>query len=171
MTGSPPSWFTTFSAWSASTCSYKRLFRINQHQWPGSAQTHASGAAHKGLFAGCFDGLRQCIFQLIGVLAEAAGSHAYVDLMIELRIFEANGFLDLFQFFDVSFHRPPFQLLEHMLATNLASQFTIGQDYRRTATRTDAARGHQADLSVLRGLSLRDAETLFGRMPAACRCP
>jgi hypothetical protein len=68
----------------------QRLFWFHQHQRTSGAQSHAAGAAHEGLLARGLHRISQCIPELIGMLAQTAGAHAHVDLVIVLRIFLAN---------------------------------------------------------------------------------
>jgi hypothetical protein len=58
-------------------------------------------------------------------------------------------------------HRPPFQLIEHLLAGHLALQLAIGKHYRSTSAGSHATSGHQADLAVFCGLALWNSKALF----------
>jgi len=78
----------------------ENFFRVNEHQRAGSAEAHAAGAANEGVFTGRGNGFGQFVTELIRMLAEAAGTHANVDLVIELRVFGADGLGNLFEFFE-----------------------------------------------------------------------
>ena len=90
--------------------------------------------------------------------------HADIDFIVVLRHFPVRTrFSYLLQLFNVSFDRPPFQLRDHVLvADHLTRNFAIDQHHGRAAAGAYAAGGHQADLAVLRCLSLLDAQVLFG---------
>ncbi len=78
----------------------ERFFRIHQNQRSGRAQPHAAGAAHKNIFALRLRLLFERSLQRVGVLAQAAGAHADVDLVVELVVFGSGGLRDLVQFFE-----------------------------------------------------------------------
>ncbi len=103
------------------------------------------------------------VLQLVGVLAQAAGAHADVDLVVELRVFGADGFGNLFKLFDGHSTAHLSSCSSICSPVIWPCKFAVGEDHGRAAAGADAAGGHEADLAVLGGLALRNAEMFFGR--------
>ena len=107
--------------------------------------------------------LRQSIFQLVRVLAEAARAHADIHFVVELRIFNANGFCDLIELFECHSTAHLSSCSSMCVATHLSLQFAVRQDHRGASACADAASGHQADLAVFGCLTLRNAQAFLSR--------
>ena len=132
----------------------ERLVGINAHQRSRRAGPHAAGFANQDLLAGGLRELHQRVAQLSRALARACQVHADIHFVVVLGVFLLNAFGYLFQFFNCHSTAHLSSCCDHLLVCYLARNFAVADHHWRAAAGADAARGHQADLAVLRRLAL-----------------